>query len=633
LKYTLRSKIISILLIVFSLLGGTAFFLYRQVMIPSFHDLERQQIDSNVRRVDHAIENELHHLSVITNDWAAWDDTYKYIVDHNPEYEISNLGDSTFSLNQLNLIYLIDTNGQKVWGKVFAEDFETAIAVEPFSQNHFTPDFPLLNYGSDEEPLNEQHLSGLIMTGAGPMLCAARPILDSNDNGPSHGTLIMGRFLDQNMIQKISRLTDIEYKAVPVAKHLISGSADKSSVKQNYGDITYQVSGDSLLASTIYTDILGKPALEITVVEQRKILDQGIKAMRIALTLMVIGIALALTLLMLVLQRSIVTPIKHITENILSWHQSEQPWTTPNIGKHVSSEISSLAEGFGQLIVRLDNKIIKLAKHQNHLELLVDEKTQNLKDAQSELLQRERLTTLGRLTATVSHEILNPLATVRNSFFLVRKGTENNNPEIIERALELAERNIRRSISIVEELNSYARIKRLNLAETSLDDWLKCVLDEQTLPDDINCELNLSNNIQASFDQEKLRQVIVNIFNNAVHALQEINSKGKLLRISTHTQGSMYEIHFIDNGVGMSSETKEKLFEPLYSTKNFGVGLGMVIVKNITEQHGGEIDIDSKEGAGTTITLRLPITPPKETKEVDTTSKIDQPVSAEDMQQ
>ena len=118
------------------------FFIYRHVLLPSFLDLERQHIDSNVQRVVHALGNELEHLSVLTNDWAAWDDTYEYIIDENAEFEVSNLIDSTFSLNKLNLIYLIDTSGQKVWGKVFADDFETPIAVQPFDQNHFSPDFP-----------------------------------------------------------------------------------------------------------------------------------------------------------------------------------------------------------------------------------------------------------------------------------------------------------------------------------------------------------------------------------------------------------------------------------------------------------------------------------------------------------
>lgn len=606
---TLRTKVLIILLIAFSLLGGTTFIVYHQVLLPSFLDLERQHIKSNVLRVTQAIGNELSHLSVLTNDWAAWDDTYEYIQDQNPDYESSNLVDSTFSLNKLNLILLIDKSGKKVWGKVFAEDFVTPISVPPFDLDEFPADFPLLKYGSGTVPLNKQHTYGLITTGAGPMLCAARPVLDSLDNGPSRGTLIMGRLFNKDLIQKIGRLTGIHYTATPIEKQ---PSVSNTQLKENFEELHYREAGGSFLASTTYTDILGEPALEITVIEKRDILDHGIKALRIALMLMVVGILLSLSLVMLTLQKSVVNPIKQITQNILSWRESRRTWTNPNIGGRVCSEITLLAEEFGLLIERLDNKIFELGEHQNHLEFLVEAKTQKLINTQSMLLQRERLTTLGRLTATISHEILNPLATIRNAFYVVKNSYEVNDSEKIEQALELAERNIRRSISIVEELNSYARVKQLSVSKASLDHWLKGVLDEQIIPDDIEIKIDLSSEIQAMFDQEKLRQVLVNIINNSIDALQESPSEERQLEISTSSQVDTYEIRISDNGVGMSEETKGKLFEPLYSTKSFGVGLGMIIVKNIIEQHDGTIDVDSRENEGTSIVLRLPITLSKE---------------------
>jgi signal transduction histidine kinase len=101
--------------------------------------------------------------------------------------------------------------------------------------------------------------------------------------------------------------------------------------------------------------------------------------------------------------------------------------------------------------------------------------------------------------------------------------------------------------------------------------------------------------------------VAVNLITNAVHALQEKRSDNKSLQISTHLLGDKYEVRFSDNGIGMTEDVKEKVFEPLYSTKGFGVGLGMVIVKNIVNQHHGELDLESKAGEGTTVTLRLPV--------------------------
>lgn len=253
-----------------------------------------------------------------------------------------------------------------------------------------------------------------------------------------------------------------------------------------------------------------------------------------------------------------------------------------------------------------------LSKYKEQLELLVVDRTRELKEAQSELIQNERLATLGRLTATVSHEIRNPLGTIQTAIFSIGDFIERNEPHLVERALKLAERNILRCVNIIEDLTSYTRIKKLALTKTFIDDWLRMYLREQTIPKKIRCELDLQSGACASIDQEKLWQVMNNLINNAIHALLDQNSNGDLLHISTHLLDGEYEIRVSDNGIGMSDETKEKVFEPLYSTKGFGVGLGMVITKGIVEQHHGEISIESMEGKGSTVILRLPIKPPEE---------------------
>ncbi len=286
-------------------------------------------------------------------------------------------------------------------------------------------------------------------------------------------------------------------------------------------------------------------------------------------------------------------------------------------GKEISAIISfhipETLEGFESLpvsifdITDLKRAEQELVKYRDHLEVLVDEKTRELKKAQAVLLQRERLATLGELTATVSHELRNPLGTIQAALCSFSDSLASNQPERAFRPLELAQRSINRCVNIIEELNSYARVKGLNVVEASVDDWLREVLEEESFPAEIHLESSLSCDHPAMFDQEKLRQAIVNLTTNAVHALQEKKSVERLLQISTRLLNGKYQIQIRDNGIGMSEKTQEKVFEPLFSTKGFGVGLGMVIVKNIVEQHHGEIVVESQEGKGTTVTLRLPI--------------------------
>jgi PAS domain S-box-containing protein len=249
----------------------------------------------------------------------------------------------------------------------------------------------------------------------------------------------------------------------------------------------------------------------------------------------------------------------------------------------------------------------ELLNYRDNLQALVNEQTLELKEAHAELLQKERLATLGQLTASVSHELRNPLGTIQVALFTFVESLEQKDPTRATRSIELAERSINRCVSIIEDLNDFARVKELDISSAPVDDWLRVVFDEQSIPEGVSCELDLASGVEASFDQEKLRQVAVNLINNAVHALQDQKKKRKLLRISTRSLGSKYEIRFEDSGVGMPEEVKERIFEPLYSTKGFGVGLGMVIVENIIERHHGELDIESAAGEGTTVTLRLPV--------------------------
>jgi signal transduction histidine kinase len=249
----------------------------------------------------------------------------------------------------------------------------------------------------------------------------------------------------------------------------------------------------------------------------------------------------------------------------------------------------------------------ELEKYKDNLELLVIERTQELEETQAELLQKERLATLGQLTATVSHELRNPLGTIQSALFSIEESLEDKEPQRANRPLELADRSINRCVRIIEELTNYARVKDLRLSERPVDDWLKSLVDANKMPEGISVELDLRSGVQAQFDEDKLQQVIINLIDNAIHALEPNPPKDKSLRILSKPLNGMYEIQIIDNGIGIASEIKDKIFEPLFSTKDFGIGLGMVIVENLIKQHHGTIQVDSNEGEGTTVTLCLPL--------------------------
>lgn len=248
----------------------------------------------------------------------------------------------------------------------------------------------------------------------------------------------------------------------------------------------------------------------------------------------------------------------------------------------------------------------ELIRYRQHLEDLVAERTRQLEAAQEELLRQERLAALGQLIGTVSHEIRNPLGTIRSSVYTIARAVRDHNLGL-ERALERTERSIQRCDRIIEELLDYARVPKLRVESVHLDTWLNEVLNEEPPPGNIQLERELHADITLRIDRERLRRCLLNLLNNAFQAIQEANRNDGRVSVQAALQSTDAVVTIRDNGIGISADALSKVFEPLYSTKSFGVGLGLSIVRQVVEQHGGRIEIESVEQQGTTVTVRLPL--------------------------
>ncbi len=246
------------------------------------------------------------------------------------------------------------------------------------------------------------------------------------------------------------------------------------------------------------------------------------------------------------------------------------------------------------------------------LEHRVEERTAELKQTQTELVRSERLATLGQLTATVSHELRNPLGAIRTAIYLIRGRTENQNLGV-ESALERADRSISRCDNIINELLDFTRSTPLAPEAADFDAWLVSVLSEQNLPETVTLNKQTgANGTELAFDHERLRRVIINLFNNACEAMVEAAENGAVthplqLNVQTFIEGGHIKVIFKDNGPGIPPDVLAKIWEPLFSTKSFGVGLGLPTVRQIMEQHDGGIDITSQEGQGTEVRVWLPV--------------------------
>jgi len=251
----------------------------------------------------------------------------------------------------------------------------------------------------------------------------------------------------------------------------------------------------------------------------------------------------------------------------------------------------------------------ELERYREHLEELVEARTAELVSAQDELMRAERLAAIGQLTATVSHELRNPLGTIRTSFQALRPGIELADDERTRRAVERIERSIDRCVSIIEELLDYTRARALKLETVDLDDWLPRALSDIEPPEGVRLEVSPSSRARVRIDSNRIHQALVNLAQNAFQSLAE-NATGSAPRvvISTSCDEDRVAVHVHDSGPGVAPDVRARIFEPLFSTRAFGVGLGLPLVRSIAEQHGGAVTYGAPGAPeGSTFTLHLPL--------------------------
>jgi len=245
------------------------------------------------------------------------------------------------------------------------------------------------------------------------------------------------------------------------------------------------------------------------------------------------------------------------------------------------------------------------------LEQHVEERTQELRDAQKQLIHQEKLAMLGRVAGSMGHELRNPLGVISNAAYFL-KMVQADAPEKIKEYLNTIEREAHISAKIVADLLDFTRIESTQRESVSIPDLIRQTLERLPAPDSVQVELDLPDNLPASelrayADPQQVIQVLSNLVLNAYQAVS-LTKDGKLT-IASDVQGETICIAVQDNGVGISPENAEKIFEPLFTTKTKGIGLGLAVCKKLIEANGGKIEVESDgvPGKGSIFTVWLPI--------------------------
>lgn len=282
------------------------------------------------------------------------------------------------------------------------------------------------------------------------------------------------------------------------------------------------------------------------------------------------------------------------------------------VGAHRRGEIGEMAKAlavFKTNAIQLRETHAALEAANALLETHIEERTRELRAAQDELLKKERLSIIGQITATVAHELRNPLSAIRNSAFTLKEMAANAGARI-ERPVARIERSIDRCDRIVAELLDFTRSVPLSFESCPIDAWFTELAPDLAAPQGGRIELELAaGEAQVNIDKDRFRRVAINLVDNAVQAMSDGKDRAGSPRVVIRTRALDHavEIEIEDNGPGIPQENLAKVFEPLFSTKSLGTGLGLPTVRQIVEQHDGTIELWSVLGEGTCAVVRLPL--------------------------
>jgi len=283
---------------------------------------------------------------------------------------------------------------------------------------------------------------------------------------------------------------------------------------------------------------------------------------------------------------------------------------TGPLKKLVEGTVKISKEDFSQMIdITSQDEIGNLAQSFNEMsrQLLLARK--RMEAANRKLIQAEKLASIGRISAGIAHEIRNPLTSVKLNIQKLIQSEQLN--EVEKEHLSLSQEGISQMEKFVKELLDFTRVPELNLdrfpIEQILEESVKTLADTLELKK-VVIEKNFEEGLpQILADGDKLRQVFLNILRNAYEAVEERGRINISLSLLEEQSGSKIRVEISDNGCGIPEEYRETIFEPYYTTKSSGIGLGLAIARKIIEQHMGSLKVEENVEKGTSFVILIPI--------------------------
>jgi len=586
------STLIGLVLILF---GVSQFIILKQ-----FDEQQQEAVQLNMDRTRITLDRELDNLSSITSDWAYWDDTYQFLQNHNQTYINSNLTDGT--LDSLNIDFMVFVNRQDkiIFTKMHTSQGEATFNVQPPVMR------TLLNF-----PNSTDVNKGIILMAQMPVLVASRTILTSTETGIPQGILIIGRYLNQAEIDKISQQTQLSLTfnlfdspqteaAFQTAKSILTSSQSPT--------LYYAVKNQTAEGYSLLKDIVGQPILILQVQSDSRIYRAGQQAVFYIFIMLMVGGLIFGIVAMLLSERIVISRLAYMDRRVAEISSSND--LSARISISGSDELARLAATINESLAKQEQSQEEKFRDLNAALTHVNAELQTkIVDLNANQKYKDRFFN------HASHEFRTPLAIMRTQLYLARR-----KPDLWEGHIDSLEETLGRLLNVIDDIFEMTKLQdhtlTLDQQKVDLKSFMAMIVEGMTTRfQDAQMKLRqdfIDANLMVSVDFMYLgracNKLIDFIFDSSqpdseiVISLQKQFVDGKafaLLEISSST------LHF-------EGEEISQMFSPFFKVSEGNVhntGLNLAIASQIVRVHEGVLSAANDPAKGGLFQMTLPLIP------------------------
>jgi two-component system NtrC family sensor kinase len=611
----IRTKMLSLLALLFVVLAVFEIAIQKEVLMPSFAELERDDAKTSMKRISYALDMTLDGLALSATDWGNWADVYQYIERPNAAFLKANISPIALKQLQVDALLIADLRGNLVLSSSSALESGADLDLDVANRKTLPGDFPwrrTLVAGTSEK--------GLIQTNRGIMMIAAAPVLDGSGGGEAIGTVIMGRLLTPGQVRALGARAQAALSMVQALPMVHNGG-------RGFGDEVVETEEQTQIYRS-FNDIYGRPLMQLRVDVPRKITARGQKAVAYASAYLIGAAVAVLIVLMIVLNRVVLEPLARVTRHAASIGEGAD--LTARLRLPGRDEIARLAHEFDRMVASVAEGRRQLVDQsfQAGFAELAKGVLHNLGNAMTPV--GVRLATLEeRLRAAPAADL--ELACTELAIEQPGSARRADLEEFLRlgcRAMAAAVRDAQADVALVQRQAAIVQSALSELMRSTRNDHIvEAVrlpeLVTQTLeivPDAcrqrliVDADESLAKVGVVRVARMVLRLILQNLIINAADAVRDAGRTQGNLRVAAEivreSDREQLHLHCRDNGVGIPKDNLQRVFEKGFSTKsrdsNYGIGLHWCA--NAVAALGGRIWAASEgPGRGASLHLILPL--------------------------